>query len=252
MGCSSIRASASSIPATLACTGADASDCLTAAQVDSVRKIYEGLKDPATGAQFWAGFEVSSEVGWAGHILDAGGPPLSYFKYMVLRDPAWDWKSLRLRGPEVPRAARRRVPPPGSRPRLDRRRPGALQAAWRQVDHLSRLARSEHRAAQQHRLLRAGQGTHGRRGGDAVVLPALHGPGDGALRRRAWAEHLRRPHGARAVGRARDAALAHRRVTHSADGKVDRTRPLCVHPQVAAYKGTGSTDEAASFECRVP
>jgi feruloyl esterase len=34
------------------------------------------------------------------------------------------------------------------------------------------------------------------------------------------------------------------------DGKVDRTRPLCPYPQVAAYKGTGSTDEAANFVCR--
>jgi feruloyl esterase len=35
------------------------------------------------------------------------------------------------------------------------------------------------------------------------------------------------------------------------DGKVDRTRPLCPYPQVAVYKGSGSTDEAANFACRV-
>jgi feruloyl esterase len=29
-----------------------------------------------------------------------------------------------------------------------------------------------------------------------------------------------------------------------------RTRPLCPHPKVATYKGTGSIEEAASFECR--
>lgn len=35
------------------------------------------------------------------------------------------------------------------------------------------------------------------------------------------------------------------------DGKtVDRTRPLCRYPQVARYKGTGSSDEAASFTCQ--
>jgi feruloyl esterase len=33
------------------------------------------------------------------------------------------------------------------------------------------------------------------------------------------------------------------------NGKVDRSRPLCMYPQVARYKGTGSTDEAASFAC---
>jgi feruloyl esterase len=37
--------------------------------------------------------------------------------------------------------------------------------------------------------------------------------------------------------------------SHLAAGKVDRTRPLCVYPQVARYKGSGSVDEAASFVC---
>jgi feruloyl esterase len=31
-----------------------------------------------------------------------------------------------------------------------------------------------------------------------------------------------------------------------------RTRPLCPYPQVARYKGTGSTDEAANFTCKAP
>lgn len=34
------------------------------------------------------------------------------------------------------------------------------------------------------------------------------------------------------------------------DGKADRTRPLCPYPQVAKYKGTGSTDDAANFVCK--
>lgn len=36
----------------------------------------------------------------------------------------------------------------------------------------------------------------------------------------------------------------------SSEGKTLRTRPLCVYPQVAVYRGTGSTDEAANFDCR--
>lgn len=38
--------------------------------------------------------------------------------------------------------------------------------------------------------------------------------------------------------------------SRSTNGIVDRTWPLCPYPQVAAYKGTGSPDEAASFVCR--
>lgn len=33
---------------------------------------------------------------------------------------------------------------------------------------------------------------------------------------------------------------------------VKRTRPLCPYPQVAKYKGAGSTDEAENFECEMP
>jgi len=35
-------------------------------------------------------------------------------------------------------------------------------------------------------------------------------------------------------------------------GKVVRTRPLCPYPQVARYKGKGSTDDAANFSCAAP
>jgi feruloyl esterase len=40
--------------------------------------------------------------------------------------------------------------------------------------------------------------------------------------------------------------------THSTNGKVDRSRPLCPFPQVAKYKGTGSIDDAANFACGQP
>jgi feruloyl esterase len=38
--------------------------------------------------------------------------------------------------------------------------------------------------------------------------------------------------------------------SHLTGGKVDRTRPLCPYPQVAAYKGTGDQNDAASFTCK--
>jgi feruloyl esterase len=36
------------------------------------------------------------------------------------------------------------------------------------------------------------------------------------------------------------------------NGATTRSRPLCPYPQVARYKGQGSVDDAASFECRMP
>ena len=38
--------------------------------------------------------------------------------------------------------------------------------------------------------------------------------------------------------------------SHIANGAIDRTRPLCPYPQVAQYKGSGSTNEAANFVCK--
>lgn len=35
-------------------------------------------------------------------------------------------------------------------------------------------------------------------------------------------------------------------------GKTVRTRPLCAYPEVARYKGSGSTDEVANFVCSAP
>jgi len=35
-------------------------------------------------------------------------------------------------------------------------------------------------------------------------------------------------------------------------GKIIRTRPLCPYPQIARYKGSGSTDEAVNFSCAAP
>jgi feruloyl esterase len=40
--------------------------------------------------------------------------------------------------------------------------------------------------------------------------------------------------------------------SHSTNGNIDRTRPLCPYPQVAKYSGSGSLDDAANFSCKLP
>jgi feruloyl esterase len=39
---------------------------------------------------------------------------------------------------------------------------------------------------------------------------------------------------------------------HVENNKVSMTRPLCPYPQVAKYKGVGSTNDAANFACKAP
>ena len=50
-------------------------------------------------------------------------------------------------------------------------------------------------------------------------------------------------------GTAPERILATRRAQ---GGAVQRTRPLCVYPQVARWVGQGSTDDAANFSCVDP
>jgi feruloyl esterase len=51
-------------------------------------------------------------------------------------------------------------------------------------------------------------------------------------------------------GKAPDRMIAYRVTSDSQ--RVDMSRPLCPYPQVAAYTGTGSTNDAASFVCKAP
>jgi feruloyl esterase len=51
----------------------------------------------------------------------------------------------------------------------------------------------------------------------------------------------------------REAGIAPEQIVaaHVTNGQVDMTRPLCPYPQVAVYKGAGSTNDAGNFTCRV-
>jgi feruloyl esterase len=51
----------------------------------------------------------------------------------------------------------------------------------------------------------------------------------------------------REAGQAPESIVA----SHVTGSSVDMTRPLCAYPQVAVYKGAGSTNDAASFSCKL-
>ena len=60
-------------PKTIECKGADAPNCLTAAQVEAVRKSYEEAVNPRTGQKLFPALAPGSELGWA--VLGAGPEP---------------------------------------------------------------------------------------------------------------------------------------------------------------------------------
>jgi feruloyl esterase len=82
----------------LRCKDVDAPDCLTAAQIEAAR-IYAGPKNPRTGEQIFPGLEAGSEGGW-GFYSSGPEPPIgaSHFKYLVFKNPNWDFRSINLDG----------------------------------------------------------------------------------------------------------------------------------------------------------
>jgi feruloyl esterase len=216
--------------------------------VDSVKKIYAGLRDPSTGKLFWYGYERSSELGWPGHINDPFNVPLSYFKYMAFQNPNWDWKTFNFTDPKnfalVSEASKKL----GSL--LDSTDPdltpfkklgGKLiqYHGWidQNISPLNSISYYESvektmggkQASQDfYRLFLApGMGHCGGGAGPNTL--------DGLSALEQWVEK----------GNAPDQIIA----THATGGKVDRARPLCPYPQVAKHKGTGSTDDPANFVC---
>jgi feruloyl esterase len=56
-----------------------------------------------------------------------------------------------------------------------------------------------------------------------------------------------------AMERWKESNIAPEEITasHVANNRVDMTRPLCPYPQVATYKGVGSTNDAVNFSCKI-
>jgi feruloyl esterase len=52
-------------PASLQCTSGDAPTCLTAQQVDTAKKFYDGPRNPRTHALIYPGWPLGTELGWA-------------------------------------------------------------------------------------------------------------------------------------------------------------------------------------------
>jgi feruloyl esterase len=238
-------------PASLACkTGADETTCLTPPQVEAIRKVYDGVKSPRTGARIFSGWPRGSEYfgdapiqSWRTYLTEPKEPSrIGFFRYFLFHDPSWDLRTidydrdLAYAETMLPhmQAVERDLSPFRKRGNkllmyagwMDPVVPPQDTAAY--YEAVATTMGGEENVRDFFRLFMAPGMGHCAGGPGPNQFDALT-----ALER--WVEQ----------GVAPATLLA----THTTNGTVDRSRPLCPYPQVARYKGSGSTDDAANFAC---
>ena len=151
-------------PSTLLCKESDADSCLTAPQLESVKRAYATTKTKSGEAVF-PGKEPGSETGW-GVLAGQLAPGVSVGSFQVAyNDANWDAKTfdldrdLKLVDEKV--GQHRQRGQPGS---------VRVQGARRQAPDVSRLGRHGDFARQQHQLLRERAQEDGREAGQFVRL----------------------------------------------------------------------------------
>jgi len=255
-------------PAVLLCKSAESASCLTKPQMAALQALYGGLKDP-DGKTPFPGYSPGGEAepgGWATWIT--GNAPekslmfafgTQFFKNMVFEDANWQFRSfdavrdtkvadsklagaLNATDPDLS-AFRKRggklilfhgwsdaaIPPVNT---INYYQSVVAKAGAQEARNFVRLYMVP---GMQHCGGGAGPNSFGRSG--ATPGDRMHDI-DTALE--AWVEQNLAP----------DQIIASKyKGTPGQGGEVVRTRPLCPYPQVANYKGTGSTDDATNFIC---
>jgi feruloyl esterase len=231
-------------PKVLECKGADGPGCLTSAQVETARALYAPLKSPKSGAVIFPSLLLpGSEPNWA---TLAGPEPISTayeaFKYVVFKDPNWDVRRFDV-DTDVAAAIKMDAGVLNSadtnlKPFFSRGGKLLMYHGWadpqvpalNSVEYFDGVVKSAGKAA-------VGKSI------ELYMVPGMAhcagGPGTDTFDKMAAIEDWV----------ARGAAPSQIPASHLTNGAVTRTRPLCPYGRVAHYKGAGSTDEVASFEC---
>jgi len=234
-------------PGELACKGGASADCLTPAQVETVRRVYAGVK---TKDGQWAAMPLmrGGEADWVNRMVGTKDQPLGlnsvlgapFMSYIVKNDPSYDVMSF---DPERDMKALSN----GLAAEVHQQNPdisafvgrGGKLLLWHgfndpgpsplsTIEYFDRVREKVPAAKDSVRLFLA-----------PGVLHCGGGPGpdqfDALTAMERWVEQGMPP--ASMIATKANAPIS---------------RPLCPYPQVAKYKGTGDTNDAANFACVAP
>ncbi len=231
-------------PAALICKAEDNNTCLTAPQIETAKQIYANVSNSRTRQSHVAGLSPGSEAGW-GTMAGAQpfGPGMDLFRYVVFGDPTWDFKTLNWDSDldkTLKASASMDALDPNLKPFFDRGGKILSYHGWNDpqispgstVDYYQSVLDKMGGAAKVQENFRL------------FMVPGMNhcqgGVGTDQFDKLAvlenWVEKKQTP-----------ASITASRV---ANGQTVRTRPLCPYPQVASYKGSGSTDDAANVVCK--
>jgi feruloyl esterase len=230
--------------ATLACKSGDADNCLTAPQVASIKRTYAAAKTSA-GQVVFPGKDPGSETGWVGLLSGRQAPGVSVGSFQVAyNDAKWDpltfdidrdLKPVNEKVGSIVNAVNpdlRAFKARGGKLLLYHGWNDTAISAGNTLDYYASVL--DKMGPKQDDWIRM------------FMAPGMQhcggGPGPNQVN---WMAVLERWRESAVAPDRIDAA----RVTNN---RVDMTRPLCPYPQVAQYKGAGSTNDAANFVCRVP
>jgi feruloyl esterase len=231
-------------PKVLECKGADGPTCLTTPQVEAARKIYSSVVNPRTKEQIYPGLMPGGELNWAG----LAGPEaltiaVDHFRYVAFKNPNWDYKTLNFDGDialadQTDDGTINAIDPNlkaffahGGKLLQYHGWADQLISPLNSVNYYESVRKAlglSSKVSDSYRLFMIPGMAHCRGGEGLNSFDSIS-----VLEQ--WVEK----------GKAPDQIVASR----VRDGNTDRTRPLCPYPQVATYKGTGSTDDAKNFAC---
>lgn len=247
-------------PSAIACKGEESDACLTSAQMNALRRIYSGPKH-------FPGFDPGAESGsggWAAWIGgENGGKSAQYgfgtefLKYMVFGDANYDYltfdfdrdlkvvekrmaKILDSTDPDLSKFRAR-----GGKLIIYHGWNDAAIPARNSINYVASVKKTMGAATADSFLrLYMVPGMKHCGGGPGPHSFGVNGEDEDGMFRALvrWVEEGVPP-----------ASINATKFNEGGPAKgVNRTRPLCPYPQVAKYKGTGSTDEAENFNCKVP